>query len=78
MNSEFTANCDGVLSIWDSEDNAIATDVAVAANTVVKPATTTLNVGKNSFRYVFTPDAGYIQKRIWLCHHMSQLKAHLL
>ena len=27
----FTANCDGVLSIWDSEDNAIVTDVAVAA-----------------------------------------------
>ena len=60
---EFTANCDGVLSIWDSEDNAIATDVAVAANTVVKPATTTLNVGKNSFRYVFTPDAGYIPEK---------------
>ena len=59
----FTANCDGVLSIWDSEDNAIATDVAVAANTVVKPATTTLNVGKNSFRYVFTPDAGYIPEK---------------
>ena len=59
----FTANCDGVLSIWDSKDNAIATDVAVAANTVVKPATTTLNVGKNSFRYVFTPDAGYIPEK---------------
>ena len=59
----FTANCDGVLSIWDSEDNAIATDVAVAANTVVKPATTTLNVGKNSLRYVFTPDAGYIPEK---------------
>ena len=59
----FTANCDGVLSIWDSEDNAIATDIAVAANTVVKPATTTLNVGKNSFRYVFTPDAGYIPEK---------------
>ncbi len=59
----FTANCDGVLSIWDSEDNAIATDVAVAANTVVKPATTTLNVGKNSFKYVFTPDAGYIPEK---------------
>ena len=59
----FTANCDGVLSIWDSENNEIATDVAVAANTVVKPATTTLNVGKNSFRYVFTPDAGYIPEK---------------
>ena len=59
----FTANCDGVLSIWDSENNEIATDVAVAANTVVKPATTTLNVGKNSFRYVFTPDAGYITEQ---------------
>ena len=59
----FTANCDGVLSIWDSEDNAIVTDVAVAANTVVKPATTTLNVGKNTFRYVFTPDADYIPEK---------------
>ena len=59
----FTANCDGVLSIWDSEDNAIVTDVAVAANTVVKPATTKLNVGKNSFRYVFTPDADYIPEK---------------
>ena len=59
----FTANCNGTLSIWDSEDNAIATDIAVAANTVVKPATTTLNVGKNTFRYVFTPDADYIPEK---------------
>ena len=59
----FTANCDGTLSIWDSEDNAIATDIAVAANTVVKPATTTLNVGKNTFKYVFTPDADYIPEK---------------
>ena len=59
----FTANCDGTLSIWDSEDNAIAIDIAVAANTVVKPATTTLNVGKNTFRYVFTPDADYIPEK---------------
>ncbi len=59
----FTANCDGVLSIKDADGNDVATDVAVAANTVVKPATITLTPGKNKFTYVFTPNADYIPEK---------------
>ena len=59
----FTANCDGTLTIRDSEGNDIVTDAPIAANTAAKPATTTLNVGKNTFSYVFTPNADYIPEK---------------
>ena len=59
----FTANCDGTLTIRDSEGNDIVTDAPIAANTVAKPATTTLNIGKNTFSYVFTPNADYIPEK---------------
>ena len=59
----FTANCDGTLTIRDSEGNDIVTDAPIAANTAAKPATTTLNIGKNTFSYVFTPNADYIPEK---------------
>ena len=59
----FIANCDGTLTIRDSEGNDIVTDAPIAANTAAKPATTTLNIGKNTFSYVFTPNADYIPEK---------------
>ena len=48
------------------------------ANSVVKPATTTLNVGKNSFRYVFTPDAGYIPEKDMVMSSYEPIEGTLL
>ncbi len=56
----FSANCDGTLSIYDAKGNALAENVAVTANKTVKPATTELVIGKNNFKFVFTPDANYV------------------
>ena len=56
----FAANCDGTLSIYDAKGNALAENVAVEVNKTVRPATTELVIGKNNFKFVFTPDANYV------------------
>lgn len=56
----FSANCDGALTIYDANNKVIAENVAVKANNTVKPATTELSIGKNNYKFVFTPDANYV------------------
>ena len=43
----FSANCDGTLSIEDANGEVVVSDVEVKADTLVKPASVTLNKGKN-------------------------------
>ena len=55
----FSANCDGTLSIEDANGEVIVSDVEVKADTLVKPASVTLNKGKNAYKINFTPAEGY-------------------
>ena len=55
----FSANCDGTLSIEDAKGEVIVSDVEVKADTLVKPASVTLNKGKNEYKINFTPAEGY-------------------
>ena len=55
----FSANCDGTLSIEDANGEVIVSDVEVKADTLVKPASVTLNKGKNEYKINFTPAEGY-------------------
>ena len=55
----FSANCDGTLSIEDAKGEVIVSDVEVKADTLVKPASVTLNKGKNAYKINFTPAEGY-------------------
>ena len=57
---KYTANCDGIITVYDAEGAAIATDVAVVANVTTDVVTITLAEGKNNFTYVFTPDSAYV------------------
>ena len=55
----FSANCDGTLSIEDAKGEVVVSDVEVKADTLVKPASVTLNKGKNEYKINFTPAEGY-------------------
>ena len=55
----FSANCDGTLSIEDANGEVVVSDVEVKADTLVKPASVTLNKGKNEYKINFTPAEGY-------------------
>ena len=55
----FSANCDGTLSIEDANGEVIVSDVEVKADTLVKPASVTLNKGNNAYKINFTPAEGY-------------------
>ena len=55
----FSANCDGTLSIEDANGEVVVSDVEVKADTLVKPASVTLNKGKNAYKINFTPAEGY-------------------
>ena len=55
----FSANCDGTLSIEDAKGEVIVSDVEVKADTLVKPASVTLNKGNNAYKINFTPAEGY-------------------
>ena len=55
----FSANCDGTLSIEDAKGEVVVSDVEVKADTLVKPASVTLNKGKNEYKIKFTPAEGY-------------------
>ena len=55
----FSANCDGTLSIEDAKGEVVVSDVEVKADTLVKPASVTLNKGKNAYKINFTPAEGY-------------------
>ena len=55
----FSANCDGTLSIEEANGEVIVSDVEVKADTLVKPASVTLNKGKNAYKINFTPAEGY-------------------
>ena len=55
----FSANCDGTLSIEDADGEVIVSDVEVKADTLVKPASVTLNKGNNAYKINFTPAEGY-------------------
>ena len=55
----FSANCDGTLSIEDANGEVVVSDVEVKADTLVKPASVTLNKGKNEYKIKFTPAEGY-------------------
>ena len=55
----FSANCDGTLSIEDAKGEVVVSDVEVKVDTLVKPASVTLNKGKNEYKINFTPAEGY-------------------
>lgn len=56
---EFTANCDGKVSVSDNSGKIIAQDVKVTANKSAFVAQTKLEEGKNVFTLIFTPDKDY-------------------
>lgn len=55
----FSANCDGLLTINDADGNAVAKDVEVKADTLVKPAGVKLTKGDNNYKIYFTPSKDY-------------------
>ena len=55
----FSANCDGLLTINDADGNAVAKDVEVKADTLVKPADVKLTKGDNNYKIYFTPSKDY-------------------
>ena len=55
----FSANCDGLLTINDADGNAVAKDVEVKADTLVKSADVKLTKGDNNYKIYFTPSKDY-------------------
>lgn len=56
---EFTANCDGKVSVTDNSGKVIAEDVKITANKSAFVAQTKLEQERNVFTLVFTPDKDY-------------------